>query len=1081
MILLLSAILTAAPVDDIVIRLEDPAAWIAQPSWLGNPGDRIETARGSEGVVFRVLDPGRGMKWRMPLEKPIPLAPVRFVTIRYRANGSAPHGDYALAILGGPEGGPEDYRTPIAASDLRADGVLRHATNSLGDTAGTWILRGLAFQVQAGADPAEVEVAEIRFTADRPLAPLAEVLPFERLDPGAPKDARFEEIDIEKLATFDASTLRRSFGLAEWFPDGGIAISGIPLRIRPAPRSAAATGLEPEGAIRVPLAGRASEIAILLAAHFVGDEEPSLGSGELREIRDVDRAIFRIEYADGPADEMLCLSLPEDRFAIARGPQLAIVFADPAREMEAFEIVDRSAQIDLALVAATALRDEEGLFGKRRPAHRVVPPIVRPSAEDVPARISLDGSRARIESGSLRATIDLSGFRIESLENVGLGSNAVALPSRLLRIAIGGRSVEPEAWTVIDAHAIDPARLDVIANLKAGDVDLVVRGEIACRGDEIAWSAEVENRGADADIEITSPEIAGLRTRDPATDLLFYPKRGAVLTAESCAFSRPGSGLFPVQFIDLSAPAGGGIYIRTEDREGRDRLYQAAKGREGARLAVVYPSRRLERGAARILAGSVLGVHAGDWHEAFGAYERWLATWHRPRMPLKPWFREIFNFRQRFFWFWDPLYDKETGRFRMAEAVAEVDECFGGMEYLHLMDWGSHPQYGRVYGRTGDHAPWDAWKGGAESLAKAMPEAGVPVGMYVEGYLLEERGKLGQGAGKAWQILGPGGERRYWPGATEMFICPWVSAWKDVQVDTYRRLARMFPMRGFYIDQFGFADWGKMCWSPDHGHAVPASPLKGEIALTRAVDDGLARIDPGIAIYTEETPCDLANGWQDGSFTYAMNDALRSTTDVPLNIARFAFPAFKTFEILVCDRPTGSWATGVLWTFWNGEGIWLEGPAREWFRPRTLETIRKTHAILRRYRNAFATLEPEPLVETRVAGLYANRFPGRAAVVYTIWNALPRTFRGDALAIPRSEGDRFFDAWNERDLVPRRRQDGTMSVPLEIPPHGVACVAVGSARRRAAAYGLEELRGYIERSRRAVEARRPEPTRATVR
>ncbi|MBI4605843.1 MAG: hypothetical protein HY721_28075 [Planctomycetes bacterium] len=343
------------------------------------------------------------------------------------------------------------------------------------------------------------------------------------------------------------------------------------------------------------------------------------------------------------------------------------------------------------------------------------------------------------------------------------------------------------------------------------------------------------------------------------------------------------------------------------------------------------------------------------------------------------------------------------------------------------------------------------------SFRQALGEAraaGVPVGLYVEGYLLEERGKLGSGPGKAWQIAGAGGQGLYWPGATEMFICPHVKAWRETQAATYRLLAESFAPDGVYIDQLGFADWGKRCWSAAHGHPVPAAPLLGERELTRDVAGALAAAGrPETAVYTEEVPCDIANGFQDGRFTYAMNDALRSPGAVPLNLARFAFPAFKTFEILICDQPTGSWAEGVLWTFFNGEGLWLEGPAFEWFRPRTLEAVRRAHAVLRRHREAFMTLEPEPLVPTLAKEVLANRFPAPRETVYTLLSTLPCTWRGPVLAVPAEEGSRFLDAWNDRPLEPRRRegeggqggQGGSPSVwevAVEIEPYGVGCVVV---------------------------------------
>ena len=135
---------------------------------------------------------------------------------------------------------------------------------------------------------------------------------------------------------------------------------------------------------------------------------------------------------------------------------------------------------------------------------------------------------------------------------------------------------------------------------------------------------------------------------------------------------------------------------------------------------------------------------------------------------------------------------------------------------------------------------------------------------------------------------------------------------------------------------------------------------------------------------------------------------------VPLNVARFAFPDFKTIEILYCDKPTGSWATGVRWVFFNGEAIWLEGKADEWFEPETRAEVRRCHAILREHRDAFTTLAPEPLVPTERAGVYANRFPAAGKTVVTLYNARHRTVRGPVLRLPHREGATYYDAWHHR-------------------------------------------------------------------
>ena len=153
------------------------------------------------------------------------------------------------------------------------------------------------------------------------------------------------------------------------------------------------------------------------------------------------------------------------------------------------------------------------------------------------------------------------------------------------------------------------------------------------------------------------------------------------------------------------------------------------------------------------------------------------------------------------------------------------------------------------------------------------------------------------------------------------------------------------------------------------------------------------------------------------------------------------YPDFKTFEILSCDKPTGSWASGVQWVFFNGEGLWLEGPAADWFAPATLAAIRKCHAILREHRDAFTSAAPVPLVPTEAGGVFANLFPADGKRVFTFYNSRHRTFSGEVLRLPHAAGARYHDAWNERDIQPRRDgPDDVLATTLE--PLGVGCLVV---------------------------------------
>jgi hypothetical protein len=272
-----------------------------------------------------------------------------------------------------------------------------------------------------------------------------------------------------------------------------------------------------------------------------------------------------------------------------------------------------------------------------------------------------------------------------------------------------------------------------------------------------------------------------------------------------------------------------------------------------------------------------------------------------------------------------------------------------------------------------------------------------------------------------------------------MYACPAIPDWVEVQRSTYANRVRELNVDGMYIDQFGFAGPFRDCWAKDHGHAVPSHAVTIERDCTRTIRQGIEGIKKEGVLYTEETPVDVTTQEQDGSFTYAMFNSERMPLRVPLNLTRFAIPDFKTFEILVCDKPTGSWATGVKWVFFNGEGIWLELPPERAFEPETLATIRRCYAILHKHRDAFTTLHPIPLVPTEMGGVYANAFPTEKKTVYTFYNARHRTVRGEMLRIPGADKAAFFNEWNHQSAKVRR--DGNDAVVwLEIGPQDVGCV-----------------------------------------
>ena len=660
----------------------------------------------------------------------------------------------------------------------------------------------------------------------------------------------------------------------------------------------------------------------------------------------------------------------------------------------------------------------------------------------------VEGQVAAAPAGWLEAEVASNGPpALEKLVHVPTGWDYLAAPCPLVDLRVDGKSIRPEDIERIAAEEGGPAsdfrwyRVGTVEGLRLG---LAVERQGI---DALSITARVENTGEQEHrVGLVAPSIGPYRLAEREQDAFYLvPKRGAALDNRPCSYRERYCGLFPVQFLDTFSPADGrGLTLQTTDTDCLRKRYLLEKTGADFTLGVEYPERTLKPGEAFAAAPAILRATDGDWHRGFEAYRRWVRSWHKPLSPRKPWFREIFNFRQRFLWGLDPLYDAKEGKLHLDRAVDEARREFGGIDYLHLFDWGNCPGLGRIYGRTGDHSPYDYLNGGREALRAAIggvQARGVPTGLYIEGYLLQERGKLGREFGPRWQLVGPDGKGMYWPESTEMFVCPGVDAWREVQASTYATKVRELDCDGMYLDQFGFANAGKDCWSEEHGHEVPSYTVATERDATQIVRRRIEDAKPNVALYSEETPVDVTSQYQDGSFTYCMSSARRTQTRVPLNCFRFAVPDFKTIEILYCDKPTGSWATGVRWVFFNGEAIWLEGPAVEWFEPETRQCIRRCYRILRKHRDAFTGLDPTPLVPTETGGVFANAFPAPGKTVYTLYNSRHRTVRGPMLRIPHADGATYTDEWH-RSAAEVRIEGAEAVVHLDIGPHGVGCVVV---------------------------------------
>lgn len=584
----------------------------------------------------------------------------------------------------------------------------------------------------------------------------------------------------------------------------------------------------------------------------------------------------------------------------------------------------------------------------------------------------------------------------------------------------------------------EPTSLYEVTSPGALDVELDMRP--TADGQLRLWLTVTNTNDEPIQAAVTFPVLRHLAPDGDGAALGYcFPRINAAISDRPTQLRSEYGGRFPLQFISVHHPQAGGVYLLVEDTAMNDKTYWLNKA-DAVAMGVDHRPRTLKPGETWTLPPVVIAAHEGDWHAAFEAYRNWVRTWHQPTSPRKAWFREVFNFRQVFLHHnlgAPGAFDPESKQYRLSEYLDVDVQTFGSVEYVHIFDWAKDAKRGRV----GDYNAFDQI-GGLEAFRQqiaALQADDKPVGLYLEGYLVAKASDAGKAHGEAWQMLASNGMPygNYGPGYWT--VCPHVPAWQDHLIASATRAAAQTDANGIYIDQFGFG-WHYACYNPEHDHPVPSSQIQGEATLIRRLRETLPA---DVVLYTEETPCDVATQYQDGSFTYAIASARNELSPSRLNLTRFALPDFKMFEIIRCDMPLGDDQLAVKHIFFNGNGIWIEGPLidaqEEWFSPAVLELIRRTNRILRAHRDAFLSTNPQPLVRTEHPQLHANCFPGSHETVWTLYNTGPQPLRGELLRVPHVEGASYVDAWHDRPIEPRVI-DGYAVFTLDMTGYDAGCI-----------------------------------------
>jgi hypothetical protein len=106
---------------------------------------------------------------------------------------------------------------------------------------------------------------------------------------------------------------------------------------------------------------------------------------------------------------------------------------------------------------------------------------------------------------------------------------------------------------------------------------------------------------------------------------------------------------------------------------------------------------------------------------------------------------------------------------------------------------------------------------------------------------------------------------------------------------------------------------------------------------------------------------------------------------------------------------------------------------------RVRKKINRSYQLKHKYADCFNSLDITPRVFTDAAGILANRFKGKNRILWTLYNTRPGTYSGPVLTVDHKNGDKYYDAWNEKTLEPEIK-NGKAIIKLKIHPQSPACV-----------------------------------------
>lgn len=466
-------------------------------------------------------------------------------------------------------------------------------------------------------------------------------------------------------------------------------------------------------------------------------------------------------------------------------------------------------------------------------------------------------------------------------------------------------------------------------------------------------------------------------------------------------------------------------------------------------IGVTFEYLRYTRAAGQSFSppDAVLEAHAGDWRTAMQGYADWahqVWKWRKPNPKMADvwnitspgWGKSVLfkdgKYRTDYI---TPLYDAaELQSWWTASDVGPwgvpVDRA---KEELGAKFWNQYlngyivpnPATGKLQYRfnIGDYTGYNPEWGGLPALRAhidKMQEAGQVAMLYTTPALADWNTDFGRKFGAKYGAINP----RWKDGLSDDIPTPpapkdyigTYAAWTidpdnaetpDYVAAQMKRIIQETGADGLRLDVYGYQGYANENPNFERLFAEPGQNayMQATVNATAKVRAALDEISPDVVLTAEFPGYDALARYLDGSIVYETGQSVMpGVRPVPINLFRFYFPEFKTYDLDNLSEGARS-PQAREWRFWNAMGAFGIVHAAPY------------HNILEENGDAFGSQTPQPLVATLVPRVYANRFTDGDKSLTLLYNARQFTVNEPLLKVAPKANEHLFDLLSGREIV----------------------------------------------------------------